>query len=102
MGGVKLFETGLLSDNVEAKAQLEDLKYHTLKLLQISEQSFPHLSPKEYNKRMHHVERTFRIEEGVIGRKFFKSLLQASGLYLGYGAEVFPSLTQAVREKDQG
>lgn len=38
------------------------------------------------NDRLAFTERRFRAREGLPGRKWFKHVLQAPGLYLGYGA----------------
>ena len=35
---------------------------------------------------------------GLPGRKWFRHVLQAPGLYLGYGADLFPGICQAVRD----
>ena len=39
-------------------------------------------------------------EEGLPGRKWFKHTLQAPGMYLGYAAEPFPGVSQALDDND--
>eukprot|EP00301_Raphidiophrys_heterophryoidea_P002246 c11052_g1_i1.p1 GENE.c11052_g1_i1~~c11052_g1_i1.p1 ORF type:complete len:704 (+),score=173.11 c11052_g1_i1:37-2148(+) len=50
------------------------------------------------NDRLAFTERRFLSRDGLPGRKFFKHVLQAPGLYLGYGADVLPGVTQAVQD----
>jgi len=45
-------------------------------------------------------ERNFLIPEGLPGRPYFKHVLQAPGIFLGYGSDVFPGLTEAIRAKN--
>jgi len=45
-------------------------------------------------------ERNFLIAGGLPGRPYFKHVLQAPGIYLGYGSDVFPGLTEAIRDKN--
>jgi len=52
------------------------------------------------NDRLAFTERAFLHSKGLPGRKWFKHLLQAPGLYLGYNAESFPGVTTAVNAKD--
>jgi len=47
------------------------------------------------------LERKFLDEKGLPKRKWFKHVLQAPGLYLGYSPEVFPGIQQAFSEKDE-
>jgi len=46
-----------------------------------------------------YAEREFLLEEGLKeqGRPWYKHIIQAPGLYLGYGADVFPSIIQPLR-----
>jgi hypothetical protein len=39
-------------------------------------------------------------DAGLPRRPWFKHVLQAPGLYLGYAAQAFPGVTQAVEEAD--
>jgi N-acetylated-alpha-linked acidic dipeptidase len=45
-------------------------------------------------------ERYFLSQKGLPGRKWFKHVVQAPGINLGYGSEVFPGLQEAIRAKD--
>ncbi|CAN0351452.1 unnamed protein product [Ectocarpus sp. 8 AP-2014] len=45
-------------------------------------------------------ERRFLVDEGLPGRQWFRHVLQAPGLYLGYAAESFPGITQALSDGD--
>ncbi|CAN0287802.1 unnamed protein product [Ectocarpus fasciculatus] len=45
-------------------------------------------------------ERRFLADEGLPGRTWFRHVLQAPGLYLGYAAESFPGITQALSDGD--
>jgi len=54
----------------------------------------------DLNDRLAFTERRFLAEEGLPGRKWFKHVLQAPGLYKGYGSDVFPGVMQAIREKN--
>eukprot|EP01112_Ceratiomyxa_fruticulosa_P023083 TRINITY_DN868_c0_g2_i1.p1 TRINITY_DN868_c0_g2~~TRINITY_DN868_c0_g2_i1.p1 ORF type:complete len:732 (-),score=140.96 TRINITY_DN868_c0_g2_i1:57-2252(-) len=63
-----------------------------------------HLSDTEsdligpFNKVLLLAERSFYNEEGLPQRLFFKHVVQAPGIYKGYGADVFPGLLQALEE----
>eukprot|EP00980_Cylindrotheca_fusiformis_P031621 scaffold26701_cov127-Cylindrotheca_fusiformis.AAC.2 len=48
------------------------------------------------NEKLGLVERQFLLEEGLPGRKWFKHMLQAPGLNLGYASEAFPGIQQAI------
>lgn len=50
------------------------------------------------NERIGFAERSFLHPEGLPKRKWFKHVLQSPGLYLGYAADVFPGVTQAIRD----
>ncbi|CAM9367653.1 unnamed protein product, partial [Hapterophycus canaliculatus] len=52
------------------------------------------------NERLAMTERRFLAEEGLPGRQWFRHVLQAPGLYLGYAAESFPGITQALTDGD--
>jgi N-acetylated-alpha-linked acidic dipeptidase len=52
------------------------------------------------NEKLGLVEREFIFQEGLPKRKWFKHALQAPGMYLGYAAEVFPGIQQAIDEGD--
>mmetsp|Transcript_585 Transcript_585/g.845 ORF Transcript_585/g.845 Transcript_585/m.845 type:complete len:705 (+) Transcript_585:31-2145(+) len=50
------------------------------------------------NDRLIHMERWFLDNDGLPDRKYFRSVLQAPGYYLGYAAEVFPGIQHAISE----
>jgi N-acetylated-alpha-linked acidic dipeptidase len=52
------------------------------------------------NEKLGMVERKFLSAEGLPGRPWFKHILQAPGMYLGYAAEAFPGIQQAIDEGD--
>jgi N-acetylated-alpha-linked acidic dipeptidase len=52
------------------------------------------------NAKLGLVEREFLSAEGLPGRPWFKHILQAPGMYLGYAAEAFPGIQQAIDEGD--
>jgi len=52
------------------------------------------------NEQLALVERMFLSEAGLPGRTWFKHTLQAPGLYLGYAAEAFPGVQQALDDGD--
>ena len=54
------------------------------------------------NDRLLQTERQLTHPAGLPGRKWFKHLVYAQGLYLGYGADVFPGLAESVRQRDWG
>lgn len=45
-------------------------------------------------------ERKFLDNQGLPGRPYFKHTLQAPGIFLGYGSNVFPGLTEAIRDNN--
>jgi len=53
---------------------------------------------EDVNRVLGHIERKFLDHEGLPQRKWFKHILQAPGLYLGYAAQVFPGITQAASD----
>ena len=53
---------------------------------------------KRLNEALRLVERAFLDEAGLPSRKWFRHVLQAPGLYLGYGADLFPGICQAIRD----
>lgn len=52
------------------------------------------------NEKLGLVERSFLLEEGLPGRQWFKHMLQAPGLNLGYASEAFPGIQQAIDDKN--
>jgi len=52
------------------------------------------------NVKLGLVERQFLSEEGLPGRPWFKHVLQAPGVELGYAAEAFPGIQQAIDVAD--
>jgi len=52
------------------------------------------------NDRIAYTERRFLSPKGLPKRPYFRHVLQAPGLYLGYASEVFPGVTQACDDKD--
>jgi len=50
--------------------------------------------------RLAFTERRFLSESGLPHRKWFKHVLQAPGLYKGYGSDVFPGVIHELREKN--
>jgi len=52
------------------------------------------------NDRLALTERKFLSPEGLPGRPWFRHTLQAPGLYLGYAAEAFPGVQQALDDGD--
>ncbi|CAM9877021.1 unnamed protein product, partial [Ectocarpus sp. 4 AP-2014] len=54
----------------------------------------------DLNERLAMTERRFLVDEGLPGRQWFRHVLQAPGLYLGYAAESFPGITQALSDGD--
>ena len=52
------------------------------------------------NARLALTERRFLSPEGLPERPWFKHTLQAPGLYLGYAAEAFPGVRQALDDED--
>lgn len=57
-----------------------------------------HSSARSLNDRLAFTERRFLSAQGLPHRPWFKSIKQAPGLYLGYGAESFPGVTQALSD----
>ena len=53
-------------------------------------------SSDKCNERIGLTERELLLEEGLPQRPWFKHVLQAPGLNLGYAAEAFPSIQQAI------
>ncbi|CAM9683547.1 unnamed protein product [Ectocarpus sp. 12 AP-2014] len=58
------------------------------------------LEVADLNERLAMTERRFLVDEGLPGRQWFRHVLQAPGLYLGYAAESFPGITQALSDGD--
>mmetsp|Transcript_49510 Transcript_49510/g.67436 ORF Transcript_49510/g.67436 Transcript_49510/m.67436 type:complete len:95 (+) Transcript_49510:122-406(+) len=52
------------------------------------------------NDRLSLTERRFLAEGGLPERPWFRHVLQAPGLYLGYAAEPFPGVSQACDDGD--
>jgi N-acetylated-alpha-linked acidic dipeptidase len=52
------------------------------------------------NIRLTQTERQFLLNDGLPGRPWFKHVLQAPGLYLGYTAESYPGIQQAIDDND--
>eukprot|EP00467_Chlorarachnion_reptans_P007254 CAMPEP_0114496444 /NCGR_PEP_ID=MMETSP0109-20121206/5773_1 /TAXON_ID=29199 /ORGANISM="Chlorarachnion reptans, Strain CCCM449" /LENGTH=870 /DNA_ID=CAMNT_0001673717 /DNA_START=495 /DNA_END=3106 /DNA_ORIENTATION=+ len=55
-------------------------------------------SVDEINDKLMNTERKFLVNNGMKGRKWFRHLLLAPGLYTGYGSEIFPAVMGALRE----
>ncbi|CAM9175455.1 unnamed protein product [Choristocarpus tenellus] len=54
---------------------------------------------EDLNDRLALTERRFLSEAGLPERKWFRHVLQAPGLYLGYDANTFPGVTQAISDR---
>jgi N-acetylated-alpha-linked acidic dipeptidase len=52
------------------------------------------------NEKLGLAERQFLAKEGLPRRPWFKHVLQAPGMYLGYAAEAFPGIQQAIEMND--
>ena len=52
------------------------------------------------NEKLGLTERQFLSEDGLPQRPWFKHILQAPGVYLGYAAEAFPGIQQAIEMND--
>ena len=52
------------------------------------------------NEALRGVESALLSQDGLPGRQWFRHVLQAPGLYLGYGADLFPGVCQAIRDGD--
>lgn len=52
------------------------------------------------NEKLGLTERQFLAEKGLPQRPWFKHILQAPGMYLGYAAEAFPGIQQAIDMND--
>jgi len=57
-------------------------------------------STSSLNDRLMLTERQFLAQEGLPGRPWFRHVIQAPGLYLGYGADEFPGIAQAIRDEN--
>ncbi|CAE7363610.1 unnamed protein product [Symbiodinium microadriaticum] len=53
-----------------------------------------------FNNKIGLLERSFLMESGLPGRKWFRHCLQAPGLYTGYAAKTLPGITEAISAKD--
>jgi N-acetylated-alpha-linked acidic dipeptidase len=62
----------------------------------------PSVDEKTCNGKLGLAERQFLIEDGLPGRPWFKHILQAPGMDLGYAAEAFPGIQQALDDGDLG
>jgi N-acetylated-alpha-linked acidic dipeptidase len=54
----------------------------------------------ECNDRIAMTERQFLLDTGLPGRPWFKHILQAPGIDLGYAAEAFPGIQEALNERN--
>jgi len=52
------------------------------------------------NQLLYSAERKFLFAGGLPNRPWYKHMIQAPGIYLGYGADPFPGLSQAIRDND--
>jgi hypothetical protein len=52
------------------------------------------------NEKLGLTERYFLLKDGLPGRPWFKHCLQAPGMDLGYAAEAFPGIQQAINENN--
>jgi N-acetylated-alpha-linked acidic dipeptidase len=78
------------------------LGFHLVALNQASKKKVPSdLIDLTYNDRVAFAERKFLMREGGLPlRIWFKHVLQAPGLYLGYTADVIPGVVQAYRDQN--
>ena len=60
----------------------------------------PYCHYQALNDRLAFTERRFLSKAGLPHRKWFKHVLQSPGLYLGYEAESFPGITQAINSEE--
>lgn len=88
------FLTSAIEDYKKAAAKLQLQCHNGFSSLQQS-----NLRAREVdacNEKITMSERQFLLEEGLPGRQWFKHVLQAPGLDLGYAAEAFPGIQQAL------
>ena len=52
------------------------------------------------NEKLGLVERNFLLEQGLPNRPWFRHVMQAPGMNLGYAAEAFPGIQQAIDDGD--
>ena len=52
------------------------------------------------NEKLGLVERNFLLEKGLPNRPWFKHVMQAPGMNLGYAAEAFPGIQGAISDGD--
>jgi len=57
-------------------------------------------SNTELNQILFTAERSFLYENGLPNRPWYKHMIQAPGLFSGYGADSFPGLTQSIKDQD--
>ena len=53
-----------------------------------------------FNSRIGLLERSFLMDSGLPGRKWFRHCLQAPGLYTGYAAKTLPGIEEAISARD--
>jgi N-acetylated-alpha-linked acidic dipeptidase len=58
------------------------------------------LEKRQFNDKLMRAERAFIDQQGLAGREWYKHLLFAPGLYLGYGGEVLPGIQTAITHGD--
>jgi len=56
-------------------------------------------SVMKFNDRLIQTERSF-LGSGLPGRPFYKHVVQAPGLYKGYGADIFPGVVRALEDNN--
>eukprot|EP01100_Stratorugosa_tubuloviscum_P012610 TRINITY_DN602_c0_g1_i1.p1 TRINITY_DN602_c0_g1~~TRINITY_DN602_c0_g1_i1.p1 ORF type:complete len:671 (+),score=332.17 TRINITY_DN602_c0_g1_i1:117-2129(+) len=81
-------------------SDLVDLSALNISVTQFEQAAIKSLTfnTNSYNDRLMLTERNFIDFEGLPERPWYKHVIQAPGLYLGYGSDIFPGLSQAIRD----
>ena len=67
-----------------------------MEIRSLRENSTQSLELRQLNDRLAKTEQKLLLEEGLPGRPWYKHVVDAPGLYAGYGAQTFPSLIEAL------
>ena len=94
-----LYEAIALFKEAAAKLQLECLEGQSL-VEDGSLKEEGRTTSNKCNEQLALVERRFCLEEGLPYRPWFKHVLQAPGMHLGYAAHAFPGIQQAIDDSD--
>jgi N-acetylated-alpha-linked acidic dipeptidase len=103
VGNGKADEDSIIIDLTELAGEIKKLQTNSDSLNKKIEKFASKLTKEKlklFNEKIIMFERNFIESKGLPEREWFKHLIYAPGFYLGYGAKIFPGITESIDKKN--